>query len=246
MTIKKNDYVKFMQRGMPTVGIVKKGGATPHVLFIRDGVEYITKGPASRFAPALPSDAPKGLKPAPSLKKGMWVTFEEKGETQRGVVVKGGTTPTVAFVMNGQDLEVRGSSRLFTEMDEKDIPNLVTSDVMKDYKITGYKSLGYGHDSEVFKCTVVYKGKKVAEVSNDGWGGCDSIHSLTNNYDPVKAFVEATEKWAKSLSEQEKIFEPMDAYIHWHNVEKVFGVSDKAYWEKRDAQHKEWSEKYGR
>ena len=235
-SIKKDSYVEFNLKGEKVIGLVKKGGANVEVVFLRGDERRIVKASALHFKVVPASLAPKGLEIPKPIKKGMWVSFTSEGESYVGMCIKGGANPTVAFTdNNGQAMEIRGGVQCFTEADMKDVPVLVTSDVMKDYEITGYKSLGYGHDSEMFKCTVRFKGKPVVEVSNSGWGGCDDIHPMGKcTHTDVKAFIEATTKWAKTLSGREDVFEPTDAYIDWHNHDKPCGVSDKAYWDNRN------------
>jgi len=119
--IKRNNYVTFKNKGETFIGVVKTGGLTPIVIFLRDGIKYQLKASAACFTVVSSSKAPKGLTLPDPIKKGSWVTFKEDGITKTGVVINGGLSPTVTFMENGKPARVKGDAELFTIMSEHDV-----------------------------------------------------------------------------------------------------------------------------
>jgi len=228
MAIRKNDYVQFTIKNDTFIGLVTKGGQTPKVVFLREGGKRQIQAPSRHFTVVDSSLAPTELQPAKPISKGTWVSFDDEGTTVKGIVSKGGSVVKVNYKHNGQYLECKGDASCFAPLATKDIPELVTSDVMKHYNIVNHKSLGYGHDSEVFRCDVKLDGKKVLTISNDGWGGENCIDGYTHDVD---AFLLATKQWAKSLGGEDK-FMTDEFYIEWVTMDKPYGVSDKDYMNK--------------
>lgn len=83
-------------------------------------------------------------------------------------------SPKIPFVfqfMNPHDKEQIVSISLFSPCDlniEKADP--LIEDDLKEYTLSGFKSFGYGHDSEIYKGSIKKGKKTVFSFSDDGWG----------------------------------------------------------------------------
>lgn len=54
-------------------------------------------------------------------------------------------------------------------------------DELKDYSLSGFKSFGYGHDSEIYKGNLKKGKKTVFSFSDDGWGAEMNVEPVDND-----------------------------------------------------------------
>lgn len=156
------------------------------------------------------------------MKKGTWVKFNFNGNNYIGIIVKGGKTVSVQYKdENGVDLAVQGSEKAFTPTAE---PQMDTSSAMSAYSIKGFKEAG-GEETVRFECSLYKNGKKIAIVSNGGYGGCNDYGWFDR--EAMMPFYDDTKQWAKDHGVT--LIESHDTWIDWMNIARPLGVNATEY-----------------
>lgn len=129
------------------------------------------------------------------VKKGDFMVFKEEYKDDelrfpvgtRIVIVKGGAKPAFETFYKQENKSVSYVSGLsvhpdfITQFLEKSEP--VKCELTADFQMKGLKERT-GEETRNFEMSLYYKGKKIGEASNDGYGGCHRIymnHEAWNN-----------------------------------------------------------------
>lgn len=193
-------------------------------VLLDDGVTVVT-GPMHLFQ--------YSNRPLPDVfsniyKKGERVSFKSKDGELLGVV-KSGAFDLVEIIVDGG---VHIYSVHPSYVKRSDIPLVKDTIVtpMDDYEVRGWKEVA-GHDDTLPYVANIYKnGCFVANASNDGWGGSDSIQGRSNQ--AVEQLYKDAEAWAVAFGEIKPI-EPISAWIFWYANLRPYGVTAEAHIGKR-------------
>jgi len=157
------------------------------------------------------------------MKKGSYVKFKFRENEYTGLIISGGKVFTVRFIFEGSLVELKGMPQQFTETDA---PKMDTSSAMDAYTVSGYKEAG-GDETIRFECTLLKNGKKIARVSNDGYGGCNEYCSFTSSYDDIKQFHADAKQWAKD--HDITLYETADTWFDWYTIVRAEFITADAY-----------------
>jgi hypothetical protein len=239
---KKNDVVVLDYKGKTFVGLLAALTAkTIKLVYEDDGKVFYIKNKAGKPAVeviitslkvrahtnepipgALQSEIDATKKGSKSARKGDVVTFEYESRSYTGRVLKGGSNPEVSL---DHKSVLRTPASTLSPAQPPD-----SEGALKDWQIESYSiPQGPHFDAPPFRAKVLYKGKHVLWAGNEGHGGPNFYHPLTQKFAPMEDSLSAAINSVLDANNVKDRFEVIDAWVEWDWVVRPTGMTFADY-----------------
>lgn len=191
MILKKGTYINFKaSKNSEQICVIEKGGATATLIFFSaekkelrqfsrvnlnspqtlKKITVVTNPQAIAHPDLIAFEQELNVK----CKKGSYMSIINNEDIrQYGIITKGGSKATLSIA--NSNMEITSNAANFK--DEGAAPVIEVPFELKDWSFTAYKRYDkLSEETVAFTANVKYKGKKVLDVGNKGFGGCMDVH----------------------------------------------------------------------
>lgn len=223
--MKKNTFVQFVDPKTQQVrcGVVlgMRGGK---LCVLLSDKRTLVSGPPRMFT-ARNEPVPEFF--PPPFAKGDTVEFTANGVTKLGVVERVNATQAVV-ICDGGCSKIQGHPWQF-KLSPKSLACEADDGLMSEYSVKAYRVLRGHGDVPAYSATVFHRGRRFAEVLNDGWGGPSSCQPCSG-VEPreMRRFEEAVDQWVREAGEKDVLF-ALESWIDWFANFRPYGMTASEY-----------------